>query len=296
MATDTALTFAGLAASWLAAISGTWKLFENVDKAASTDAKENVASMLKADAARISFERFSEVFAMSFDLIFGPQLLSLRAFRRSCIASLFFVVLTFFIWVFLRPTQALALFASDERISVAAVTVGLTGLLSLLPDYLSLAKTRYFVSLMKRSRSYLRSLALLLLDAAISGLIGLLAFGLYIFFAMIVVERASFSSFINEVYRVVTENVIPLNANRDGAPPGGMWFYASFFTSVWLWLYCLSGVVLRSGHALAFGQKLIAKFTDIEGKPFLALGVAATLLETLFFAVVALFLAFAHAA
>ena len=75
----------------------------------------------------------------------------------------------------------------------------------------------------------------------------------------------------------------PLNAGTDGLPPPGLWFYSTFVTSVWVWLYALGGLLLRGARRLDAVMGVFRRVIDVEAKPIRSIGYAAVLITTLLF-------------
>lgn len=279
MTNESFIAVAALLASWTTLTAGTWKLFENIDKVASSDAKSYIAALLKNEMQNKLFSRLAETFSGAFDSVFGYKLLSWNTFGKSCISTLFCVFITSGFWVFLRPNQALdVIHSSDGWSAFIYVFIG-SLILSSVPDYISLTKTRYFIECMKQSKSALKSILLVMLDAVLSIFLGLIPLGI------IIVSEIGWSEF----FTIIFIEIIPLNAQYTNSPPFGIMIYASFFTSVWLWLYLLSSSVLRVGDAIEWIRSWTARLTDIENKPFLALGVVACVIETIIFGLLIVF-------
>jgi hypothetical protein len=60
---------------------------------------------------------------------------------------------------------------------------------------------------------------------------------------------------------------------------------ASFFTSIWVWLYVLASVAIKMLHKVRFIWIKIVPFVDIENKPMTAIGRVAGLLAGAAYAV-----------
>jgi UDP-N-acetylmuramyl pentapeptide phosphotransferase/UDP-N-acetylglucosamine-1-phosphate transferase len=58
----------------------------------------------------------------------------------------------------------------------------------------------------------------------------------------------------------------------------GIWFYAAFFTSVWLWLYVASGAVIRLLYRVEVGIARLRDRLNVDEKPITAIGGVAILL------------------
>jgi hypothetical protein len=67
--------------------------------------------------------------------------------------------------------------------------------------------------------------------------------------------------------------------------PWGIFFYSAFFTSAWIWIYAVSGSVLRLSEALGLAWRRLRGLLDIENKPLRSIGMVANLLITLAYVV-----------
>jgi len=76
----------------------------------------------------------------------------------------------------------------------------------------------------------------------------------------------------------------PLTVRISG-PPWGIFFYSTFFTSVWVWLYALAGGLLKLAQALGVAWRGLRWLLDIEQKPLRSMGLVANLLITLVYLV-----------
>ena len=60
-----------------------------------------------------------------------------------------------------------------------------------------------------------------------------------------------------------------------GFPGRALSFYASYFTSIWLWLYAASGFLLKAARRFDFGFEWFNRRFDIEKKPLQSIGLVA---------------------
>ena len=63
----------------------------------------------------------------------------------------------------------------------------------------------------------------------------------------------------------------------------GIFFYSTFLTSVWLWLYLAAGAAVRVAGGFNVGLRWLRGFTDLDEQPFRSLGFAAVLITTFIF-------------
>lgn len=72
-------------------------------------------------------------------------------------------------------------------------------------------------------------------------------------------------------------------------PLFGIFFWSTFITSVWVWLYALGGWVIKAVEYLGFGTAKFRRWLDIENKPMLAIGYMCMMLVTLGFVFMLIF-------
>jgi hypothetical protein len=230
-------------------------------------------------------EPWPDTFAKVFDRVFGTKHLSWKCFWRSCIASFAASLLTVgTYWIHKR----VAFETTDlARISQIAFFVSTAG--TFLPDYLSLLKTRWFISLMSRWNKDGWRIGLLMGDLLITGLIAV---------ALLSVLRVTFTVDYIEGGKAIPwwakwrrelgvqpflTGSIPEYINSEDAP---LWFYPPFFTSLWLWLYAGSGFILKVARRFDIGFEWFNRKFDIEKKPLQSIGlVAGVLVAVVYWAV-----------
>jgi hypothetical protein len=193
------------------------------------------------------------------------------------------------LWAALRPSDATEVWKAHGVIA-APIMLTFTAMLNFVPDYLSLLKTRYFVASMSRNPSAARIHLLLLGDSTVTCGIGFLAlFALYAF-GVVVGFAGPFSmhQFARETFADPGFYVLIPYEGDTSVPPAGIWFYSTFFTSVWVWLYALSGAAIKLVELLGIGLARLRSVLDVDQKPLLSLGVMSMVLVSLAFWTVAL--------
>ena len=140
---------------------------------------------------------------------------------------------------------------------------------NLVPDYVSLLETRFVLSRMRRT-GRLGQLAWLVVDIAATTLIFFLAF----FLIVLPLDGSDLGDiFSTEVLRAFWLILTPmLTLSREGYyfAPGmfGPFLWTTYFTSVWLLLYQLSGVLLR----VVRGAVFVRRHLNINEKPLSSMG------------------------
>ena len=232
-----------------------------------------------------------------FDSLLGEKHLSWQCFRGSCVASLCAVGVLWLLWTILRPSRPHIL--SDQSGSMEGmlgVVFGLAILVNLLPDYLSLLETRWLIGLLRGSHSTTLTWVLRLIDVVVTGMIfygvALLWFTVS---GLFVDEELSVKAAVREAleYEVPIERLA--NFETFEGPPISIFFYSTFVTSFWLWLYALSGALVRSERALGGFVRWLRNhgLIDTKKKPIQALGlISALIVAVLYVAVTVLSLVF----
>ncbi|MEP0648253.1 tetratricopeptide repeat protein [Parvibaculum sp.] len=169
---------------------------------------------------------WTEQFCAIFDGFFGEKHFGLRCFIRSAISS---VLSVFALWVLLDQILGLISVRTDTGLTLLqALVLGAT--INILPDYLSLYQTRWLLQQFQRVSNPFGQFALLLVDIAVTGLIIFVGIEAYLWFTgqaqIALVEMVALFS----LYAV--------------------FFYSTFLTSVWAWVYCLSSWFTRASAGL----------------------------------------------
>lgn len=286
-------SFLAYAGSCFTVAGGVWLLFDRLEATARPEAKARAAQWLKNVKLPPGVSNWPAIFAAGFDRVFGERHLSWQCFRRSCLASLAALVVAFSIWVALNPGRTVAWwrFHTVWSAGALAVTPLLVLAFSLIPDYVSLLETRFVLRLMSRTASSLARIALLLLDALATAVIALAGFILLFVISELVdivrgESHAGFASMLRAV-RAVVQGVpgLWLGIGPLGGPPAGLLFYAAFVTSVWAWLYAISGFTVKLLVRAGAWAGLVRSILDIDAKPFQSIGYVAMILVVLAFVV-----------
>ncbi len=257
--------------TFLAICGFIYKLFEKGDVLINDDAKLQIAVWLLNLKAPERMQNWPTMFAHWFDRVFGEKHLSWKCFFRSCIASLAAVLLVTLVWAALRPDELRLILRGFWR---APSEIGLIQnillyflALNLLPDYVSLLETRYVIKLMGKSDSFLWHITLLILDAIVTLIIAavlplILAL---LSFSFVSSEPISLKTYLTEVLPLTGNSLI---LDSIGAPFLAICFYTSFLTSVWIWLYALSGLLMKLLAMWEFAKSKV----KLDEKPLTYLG------------------------
>jgi hypothetical protein len=232
------------------------------EAAMSTQSRDRLSSWLRQSDARTLIESIPAQFLVLFDRLFGERHLTWRCFARSAIASTLMVWIVSLLWAVRHPPPSVW-GAAELLFNMTVVAI----VFNLVPDYVSLLETRYLLSRAERSG---RIWMLLLVDLLATGFLG---FGGYL--AGYLVFGGSPERSWSFVWQLVSFRPI-LSFDLSGGAvynlPLGFYFYSTFFTSAWLWLYALSVLASRVLVRMNQGVGFLLRATDVEYQPFGALG------------------------
>ena len=165
---------------------------------------------------------WAEQFCRFFDTAFGEKHLSRKCFTRSSLASILSVLLLYLLFTRVLGVLGIRKLGSMEFLEVFLVGV----VINILPDYLSLLETRWLLGRFAKTHSFLGQLLLLLIDFIFTALIILLAISAYSW--------------------IFNDGKIPSLIELVGLfSVYAIFFYSTFLTSVWAWIYCLSTWFMR---------------------------------------------------
>jgi hypothetical protein len=201
----------------------------------------------------------------------------------SAVASFASVLIVILLWGALRPNQFFAFLTGEFYWKEILVGLAFFAVLNLLPDYLSLLESRYVIKLMQRGRSLARMILLLLLDLLVTVGIG---FAAWMLLSLPVMSRET-------SWQIFVERILPLTASRvggEGWGAAGVFFYSTFFTSVWVWLFAISTQAVRLAEYFGIGLNRLKWLLDIQQKPIQSLGVMSILLLTFAYLFIPFFL------
>jgi hypothetical protein len=273
--------------AWLALVGSVWALFAVAEEHLSPRSRTQVTAWLRCQTPS-----WPATFVTVCDSVFGTPHVSVPGFLRVCIASQIAAFLALCLsGVFYPGTSGsillvLFLYAPWLIASLALVNV--------LPSYVSLLVNRFFLQCLRHSDSpghfgigiVLTSAATLMLAVLACGLGFLVVFanGQASLLQRPVIWVAGYTEFVLKNVAGSTSALQEAVRLQPVIVPGvvfpsfGIWFYAPCFPLVWVWLYVLSGTLIR--YATAWGilpapgdtQGLCA----IDTRPLHALGAVAT--------------------
>lgn len=283
----------GILGTGLTIAAGFIGLFWKADGALSRSAKESLTKLLLGVRVPTAFS-WPQIFASMFDRIFGARHFSIRCILATAVASVFWVLVLTVVWALLRPGE-FERWSHYGWLTALGLGIWIQGMgANVLPDYLSLLETRWIIERMKRAATPQSIMLWLIVDLLASGTIFFIAYFLWV---LISVPLGIFP--ISEVLpaildspRILTDKLLPLHADPQymfglGAAPG-IFFYSTFFTSFWVWLYAISQMAVRFAGRSQPGLKFLQWVLPIKEYPMRSLGLVAGGLSCLIYWPIAL--------
>jgi len=211
---------------------------------ANTKVKDQLAYWLMGEHN----DTWAKQFVLFFESIFGGKHLSLRCVLSSISAS---IIAVWVLYILFGPVLGIL----DKQVLDGHSfwkTILLGAAINLVPDYFSLWETRWVLKRFQAIRSKLLMGLILLSDLIISAIIILIGITLWRLLGK--------------------QDPLEIGEIIGGFSVYSIFFYSTFLTSVWSWLYCVTSFIMRS-----FSEKLSA-FLQITETPFRQLGLVSAIL------------------
>lgn len=275
-----------LLVAWATLVGMVLFLFSAIEATTTSVAKRKVADWLNSIATKSISQTMVESprwFIEAFDRIFGDRHLSLRCFARSCVASIMAVLVITIVWVVLDPISCKRFFSS-EGVSGISFILCVALVLNLVPDYLSLLETRLI--LRRVAHAGVKSLiGVVILDVIITGGIFICWF-VAIVLILYQVSGVSMGVDVDALLEILSEFIF--FRNEVDPPDWSIFFYSTYFTSVWLHLFIVSSVATKLLYSVGRIGNWVLVLLEIEGKPFQSMGLIVVGLLTIAFAIYAI--------
>jgi hypothetical protein len=270
-----------------------WKFFDKVDEKLNDDTKLEIAIWLVGrKSLKHKAQNWPIAFLATFDRLFTKNHFTLRCFFRSALSSLLFLAFVLILDTLLPFGRSLLLVSIEHSDFIPFWQAVLPFLIitNVFPDYISLLETRLLLRIMARSQKTVVHVMLLVADAAVtiftlsvSSVLGTSLKSALLFIYENPIEHPwsvlwqiskglllhfprFYSGFISDAFN--SENRL-------------LYVYAGCFTSIWLWLYALSGFLLKAAHQFDIGFQWFNRRFDIEKKPLSSIGLVAGALVAL---------------
>lgn len=255
-----------------------WKFFEGVDRALTDETKIEIALWLVGVETASKVKNWTGTFARLFNRVFGTRHFSWTCFWRSCAASLMSSAICVGGLLLLQPMLLSNRFTPKNLVAGIGVNV--------VVGYFALLKTRTALRLLQRSYSLGQEAVLSLLDVYLTGLIGS---------ASTLLALWAFSGFRSELVWPGIGRLLELQplwifdhaVQRWDLWALGLCGLPIVLASVWVWLYVVSGILLKATFLFDFGFGWFYRKFDIEKKPLQSIGlVAGALVAVVYWAAV----------
>ncbi len=248
-----------------------WVVFVRLEPLLKDDTRNKIASWVRGSKHGDADSRWPATVVSLINRIFGGDESARPKFNRSCVASLSAVVIATLIWRSARPVEFDAFFNADNVLSQIGVIFFGAQFFNFLPDFLSLLQSRYIVQRMGDNPSLHRIVVLLLVDLVLTALIGFIAvigvFSLLLIFS----DRGGTDQALEDAFAAFIGG-LELARVAEGMPTLGVFFYSTFFTSVWVWLYAFSGIAVRLVYRAKRIQAFVDKHFDVATRPLSVMG------------------------
>ena len=258
-------------------------IFELMENTANPDAKRSATDRIKSIAAKSISQTIVESpqwFIEAFDRIFWGRHLTWRCFLRSCGASMISVVVMTIVWVFLDPISWQQ-FLSYNGEGVIGMILVFAFVLNLVPDYISLLETRWVLRIVAHT-DIKELIVLLVLDVLITG--GIFFCGVVV---VVLIYGVSSGDWITlaELPEVLSRFIL---FQRADVVPFGIFFYSTYFTSVWLYLFIAASIATKLLYSLGRTGNQVLALLKVEEKPFNSMGLLLIGFLTLAFTIYAI--------
>ncbi len=183
---------------------------------------------------------WTEHFCNAFDACFDKKHWSFRCFRRSAVVSLLSVFL-----LYLMFGKIFGFLGDENRMAgnLSFMQILLLGaVLNIIPDYLSLLETRWLLKRFSEVHSFWTQFSVLILDAIFTATIIWLAINIF--------QIATGNESLSIIKMLAVFSIY------------SVFFYSTFITSLWAWVYCISTWVMR-----LFSGTSLKNILAIEEKP-----------------------------
>ena len=258
-------------------------IFELMENTANPDAKRSATDRIKSIAAKSISQTIVESpqwFIEAFDRIFGDRHLTWRCFLRSCVASMMAVSVMTIVWTVLDIDLWQSHLLLNQGSSIIVILFAAL-VFNLVPDYISLLETRWI--LRRVSHSGLKKLiVIVVLDVIITGGIFVCGVGIIRILISCIDGHPMGVSEIAEFF----SDWILLKTYID--TPFGIFFYSTYFTSVWLYLFIAASIATKLLYSLGRTGNQVLALLKVEDKPFNSMGLLLIGLLTLAFAIYAI--------
>lgn len=267
------ISLTALGCSWMFWSGAIWKFFEKVESVVSEDGKLKVSNWLRGLEPAAIFIIWGKTFETAFDSVFSTRHFSWRCIRHSCIASILSVIAVSLIWGILRPAEFMSFLTGGEMQDAWFVFPLFLLFTNIVPDYFSIMESRWVIKCISQSHSPVRVTLWLLADLVATAVIALVAFStvfaIYIEYAIGLFSQGLWSEFLTGITLIVEYGLTLRSLEHEDLTPG-VFFYSTFFTSVWVLLHSSSVFLMRFSQMIGTASSALKIILNIDQKPFLS--------------------------
>jgi len=269
-----------------------WALFTTTESLMKPDMRSHIAHWLRKGGSFNQLDFLPSLLLGVFYNLFGHKHLSGKCFVRSSIVSVYAVGFMILVVLSLLPI------GTDIRVqNLLLVVTGLGGgavaipillflsgtWMNLVPDYIALLKTRFVLGRMVVTHSVSGILLLLFLDTVLTIIIGGLAVFSVILSTVVIFQPES--EFLETAgYSFLNATKLFANLGSISYVSGsviGIFFYSTFVTSAWVWLYLCSLILARMVGFLNVRMRDIISLHNVEEHPLKSLGFLLVILNSI---------------
>ncbi len=305
-------------ASYVAITGMLWAAFSGTEKLLKPSTLKDLSAWLYGERlpgmARVWIGGFLEAFDQAFRVRKYHRVFAIPSFVRATLVSLAFVLVLYGIaavtehFVFRSLWQHLVQLARSEEFVEAAYFVEqlrlatwvLGGLLiAILVDFISLTESRWVIGRIVTSHSSLQIVIWLLVDLCLTTALALIGFACTWYAASILIEYVTGGRmYLAPKLSVDLAFGLLISWLRQphyiGTEIEKIFFYSAYFTSLWVWMFCLGGIALRAAYWLQPVRTSLAKHFKVAAQPLTVAGwVANAVFSVLYWGTVALYAMFA---
>lgn len=219
-----------------------------------------------------------QLFVRLFDHVFGSHHISWFCFFRSFVASFCAFIVVIFIWYTIYPEDTRAYIETVNFMDVKFFIVFFL-IFNVVPDYFSLLETRFCIKLLAKSEHIWSITILLLLDAVFTALI-FFTLLFFLFYEMPVSSEPSQDIVWTELLERLKLGLF-LQSKHSWEPSLGLFFYTTFLTSIWLWLFALSYGALLIAQRMNIAFRFLIWSLPVKTYPIRTLGIIGGVLGAL---------------
>lgn len=249
------------------------KVFDWFDGGMSPSARERLSSWLRSVPGEDDAESWANVFPRLIDRVFGEKPLSWSFFLRPSAVSIIAVTTVGLLMWAIYGSEALL---SDESASWADFSIFPVSALvvNCVPDYFSLLVSRWIVRAIAKRPAPLRTSILLVIDLMATTALYVIAVSCWVVAFGLLFNRFFWGSRGHELLadtRLIFWQDLRLVV-RFSDPGFNVFYFASLFTSIWVWLYVLASTGIRLVHNLKALWGALIPVLSVDDKPMQAIG------------------------